>query len=109
MKGFRGALLGAVLLPLPANAQEVGDVAAGLTFAKRICAECHALTEGEAKSPNKDAPPFAKVAATPGMNGRALSAWLQTSHPTMPNLILTKKDRDDVIAYITSLKPVPPQ
>lgn len=91
-----------------AAAEDVGDAKAGEAFARKVCAECHATGANEEASPNPDAPPFASVAATPGMNGRALAVWLQSSHPTMPNIILELKDRDDVIAYITSLKPSPP-
>jgi len=31
-----------------------------------------------------------------------LSVWLQTSHPTMPNIILEQDDMRNVIAYIRS-------
>jgi hypothetical protein len=34
----------------------------------------------------------------------SLQVWLQTSHPTMPNIIIEPKDMSDVIAYILSLK-----
>ena len=102
-------LLLAALLPLSAQAQEIGDATAGARFAKEICAECHAVGTRQENSPDKDAPPFTHVATTPGMNERALAVWLQSPHPTMPNIILEKKDRDDIVAYIVSLKPVPPQ
>jgi hypothetical protein len=29
--------------------------------------------------------------------------WLQTSHPTMPNIILEPNDMSNVVAYILSL------
>lgn len=109
MLGFRLIILAALLVPLEANAEDVGDVRAGFTFAKQNCAECHAVKEGEGKSPNPKAPPFTIVAGMPSMTGRALAVWLQSSHPTMPNFILPEKDRDNVIAYILSLKPVPEQ
>jgi hypothetical protein len=38
------------------------------------------------------------------MTGTALTVWMQTSHPTMPNFVLTKQDTLDVVAYILSLK-----
>ena len=44
------------------------------------------------------------IANTKGMTGRALTVWLQTSHPNMPNLIVAAEDRDDLIAYILSLR-----
>ena len=37
------------------------------------------------------------------MTATALRTWLQTSHPTMPNIVLKADDRDNVIAYILSL------
>jgi hypothetical protein len=34
----------------------------------------------------------------------SLRAFLQTPHPTMPNLMLTPDETDDVIAYLLTLK-----
>jgi len=102
-----GAMAFAVALglsPLHAAAQDFGDSQKGLAFAKMICAECHAVEKTVASSPNRDAPPFAAVSATSGMTAMALRTWLQTSHPTMPNIVLKSEDRDNVIAYILSLK-----
>jgi hypothetical protein len=47
---------------------------------------------------------FEVIAKTPGMTGMALSVWLTTPHRNMPHLILSAQERDDVIAYITSLR-----
>jgi mono/diheme cytochrome c family protein len=87
-----------------AEAQERGDARKGLSFARRVCAECHAVSPSETTSPNAKAPIFKAVANTPGMTATALAAWLRTSHPTMPNLIIDPEDMDDVIAYILSLR-----
>jgi hypothetical protein len=38
------------------------------------------------------------------MTALALRAALQTSHRSMPNLVLGKRSREDVIAYILELK-----
>ena len=38
------------------------------------------------------------------MTATALSVWLQSSHPTMPNFILNNDDTRNIIAYILSLK-----
>ena len=92
---------------LPATAQEIGDATAGHAFAAKHCTECHAIEPGEATSPNRKAPNFTTVAKTSGMTGRALAAWFDTSHPTMPNFVLRAGDRDNVIAYILSLKTAP--
>ncbi|HEX7532153.1 MAG TPA: c-type cytochrome [Methyloceanibacter sp.] len=86
-----------------AAAQE-GDVTAGAAYAKQICASCHAVLPNEQISPLPQAPTFQTVANLPGMTEMALSVWLQSSHPTMPNIILKPDDLRNVVAYITSLK-----
>jgi hypothetical protein len=65
--------------------------------------ECHALHRGET-SPEPTAPPFGDVANTKGMTATALTVWLTTSHPTMPNFVIEAHDMDNVVAYILSLK-----
>ena len=87
-----------------ANAQEFGDAKKGAILAERICAQCHAVKNGEARSPNSNAPKFGNVAKTSGMTPTALRVWLQTSHPTMPNLVLENDEKDNIIAYLLSLK-----
>jgi len=87
-----------------AQAQEAGDAKAGLTYAQQVCTQCHAVLANEQLSPLPQAPTFQAAADTPGMTATALAVWLQSSHPTMPNIVLAPKDRDNVIAYILSLK-----
>jgi hypothetical protein len=38
------------------------------------------------------------------MTGTALAVWFRTPHPTMPNFIFAPADRDNLIAYILSLR-----
>lgn len=104
-----GVMVAACLFPIALSAQEIGDAAKGYAFALKHCAECHAVKPGELYSPNPGARNFTSAAMEPGMTGRALAVWLDTSHPTMPNFILHTEDRDNVIAYIVSLKPVKPK
>ena len=87
-----------------ARAEEVGKIELGHAYALQHCAECHAVEGADEMSPNVDAPNFTIVANTKGMTARALAVWLVTSHPTMPNLMIGAEDRDNVIAYITSLR-----
>ncbi len=89
-------------MSVTAMAQDGGDVQRGLAFARTTCSECHGV-EGRT-SLRADSPPFVVIANTPGMTALALKVWLQTPHRNMPNFILAGEDRDDVIAYITSLK-----
>ena len=86
-----------------AVAQEA-DVAAGKAYAEQVCATCHAVEQGEEESPLYQAPTFQSVADTPGMTEMALSVWLQSSHPTMPNIVLSQDEIRNVVAYIRSLK-----
>ena len=48
--------------------------------------------------------PSKSVANTPGMTELALTVWLQSSHPTMPNIVLKQDDLRNVVAYIRSLE-----
>lgn len=97
--------LAALFAAANAQAQQLGNAEQGLAYARAHCAECHGVeTSSEDFSPNADAPDFTVVANTPGMTERALVVWLQTSHPTMPDLIIPAEARDDLVAYIMTLK-----
>jgi mono/diheme cytochrome c family protein len=97
-------LAAAVALSMSAQAQESGQASRGLALAQRLCAECHAIEKQYARSPNAHAPRFQAVASTPGMTAMALSAALNTSHHSMPNILLAADEQADIIAYILSLK-----
>jgi cytochrome c len=99
------ALSGGIAFAAPAGAvaaEEAGDPQAGFTYAHTYCATCHGISEE--KSPLPQAPCFRKVADQPGITATALQVWMQTSHPTMPNIIVAPGDMRNVIAYILSLK-----
>jgi mono/diheme cytochrome c family protein len=83
-------------------AEVAGDPQAGFDYAHTYCATCHGISEE--KSPLPQAPRFRKVADQRGITATALQVWMQTSHPTMPNIIVAPNDMRDVIAYILSLK-----
>lgn len=86
-------------------AQEpIGDIEAGHEIAREACSDCHAVERDESISPIRGATPFQIVAETLGMNERALVAWMTTSHPSMPNLMLESGELKDVVAYIVSLE-----
>ena len=86
------------------QAQEIGQPQRGRALAQQLCAECHAVQQGSAGSPNGDAPRFETIAAVPGMTATALRVALQTSHRTMPNVMLETNELADIVAYILSLK-----
>jgi mono/diheme cytochrome c family protein len=108
------ALIGAlwVWFLTPAGAQQVGDPEAGLAVAAEVCAECHEVMPMEGVSRDLaplpfevgEAMAFEEIANTPGVTAMALFAWMQSTHPTMPNIILEEDELRNVVAYILSLK-----
>jgi mono/diheme cytochrome c family protein len=87
-----------------ARTQAIGDSEKGLKYALEVCAECHSVRPEHPLSRVPEATPFEIVANTPGITSNALAAWLQTSHPSMPNIMMTDEQMRDVIEYILSLK-----
>ena len=107
MRTLNAALVLASIAVAPiACAADLGDPQRGLVYAKKACAECHSVEAGGEASPNIMAPSFGAVADMPGMNGRALAVWLQSSDHAnhgSANLMIASGDLDDVVAYIVSL------
>jgi cytochrome c len=101
--GLAAAIVFAMLVS-HGEAQEVGQASRGLVSAQSLCAQCHAVEKGQARSPNAEAPSFPAIAAVPGMTATALSAALNTSHRSMPNILLEPDDQANIIAYILTLK-----
>jgi len=98
------AILGTALAAIALNAHaQDADVAAGHAFAREACNSCH-IVEAEERSPRliSVGPAFRVIANTPGITAIALRAFLTSSHPRMPNFILTPEETADVIAYILS-------
>src|SRR5215468_832694 len=95
------------LLTLVAGSADVAqaqDPQSRAQWASNVCAECHATRTGQARSPNGKAPTFVELANTPGMTPLALTVALTTPHAGMPMFVLTPEQRQDIIAYILSLK-----
>jgi mono/diheme cytochrome c family protein len=84
--------------PLP------GDPLAGGKLAREVCAACHVVADDQLVDPDVGAPTFFEAVDDPSVSELSLRAFLQTSHPTMPNLILTPDETDDIISYILTLK-----
>lgn len=103
------AVIGSVTIA-DANAfgQTAKERAAGRAFALHVCTPCHVVGSGQI-SPRRFAvaPDFHAIANTRGMTETALHAFLSSSHPTMPNLILSQKEQDNVIAYLLGLRDRP--
>lgn len=102
MRAF--SLVLALAAGLPASFALAADARQGLVIAKRWCAECHVVTADQT-SAKADAPSFADIARrkTPSKGG-ALQKFLMAPHPKMPDMQISRREADDLVAYITSLK-----
>jgi mono/diheme cytochrome c family protein len=97
------ALLGSIGFLTSASAQSA-DPAVGRHLAETVCSACHQVS---ATSPNpgpiSGAPSFVDISRMSSMSELAIKVFLRTSHPTMPNFILSPEEIDSVTAYILSL------
>jgi mono/diheme cytochrome c family protein len=87
-----------------AQAQQAGNARHGLRLARAMCSECHLVDKVAGRSTNPAAPSFETIAETPGLTSAALYSVLQSSHRTMPNIVVRGAAAKDIIAYILSLK-----
>jgi cytochrome c2 len=88
-----------------AFAQLPSDPDKGRAFALEVCTPCHVVAESQ-RTPRRlaTAPEFRAIANARGTTETSLHAFLSTPHPSMPNLILSQPEQDDVISYILSLR-----
>jgi mono/diheme cytochrome c family protein len=98
-------VLAMAVLGMPALAQDLpGSPALGHDMARRDCSGCHAVERDELPYETGGIPPFQAVARDPAVTETALRVFLRTTHPSMPNIMLTQDEIDNVVAYILSLK-----
>ena len=95
-----GACLGVQLAALPAFAQSAAE--RGSAIVDTWCRLCHVRTEA-AKSPDM-APPFQDIVARPDCDKAYLRAFLDQDHFPMTTFRLFDHEKDDVVAYLLSLK-----
>ena len=96
------AILAAAAL-LAATQAAAGDAGAGRRLAEQWCTGCHLI--GVADRGSDTAPPFTAIAADPRKDPEHLRTWLATPHTEMPAMPLSRRDIDDLVAYITGLTP----
>lgn len=84
---------------------EIGDIESGRMLAAKECTDCHKIDRSHLRpQPIAAAPDFVDIANTPGVSPTSLFVFLHTSHLPMPNIILTREESLDVIAYILALR-----
>ncbi len=96
-------LLTAALLLLFATGAQAGDASQGRVLAGKWCAECHIVSENQQRASDA-APTFAAIAKDPTKTSASLTAWLTDPHPPMVKVELTKRQIDDLVTYIGTLK-----
>jgi mono/diheme cytochrome c family protein len=80
------------------------DPSVGRRLAETVCSTCHQISATSPNpSPNPAAPSFVDISQMPAMSELSIKVFLRTSHPTMPNFILSPEEIDSVTAYIVSL------
>ena len=101
-----GAAGGLVLVAwaAPAPAQDRTDVSGGHDLARAWCAQCHGVEPGEQTGAYETPPSFQSFAHNPEITETSLKAYLQSTHPLMPQVKLKPDEIDEIVAYILSLK-----
>jgi cytochrome c2 len=100
-----GMLLATVSFPLAAGVQSSPDEAEGKKVTEFLCKNCHDVSGNERpKNPPGGAPAFFDLAQSPDTTAGSLRKFLALPHGRMINVLLTGKERENVIAYIMSVK-----
>ncbi len=75
-------------------------------MAERWCANCHVVTSSATTGSANGLQSFPALAADPKITESKLRAAMTAQHGgRMPDFSLTKREQDDLIAYIFSLRP----
>ncbi len=75
------------------------DAAKGGVLAKRWCAACHVVAEGQ-RTGNADVPTFASIGSRKDFDAKAVAYFLMSPHPKMPSMSLSRAEAADLAAYI---------
>jgi mono/diheme cytochrome c family protein len=77
----------------------------GQEVAERWCSQCHLVPGRPTRSEHAKAPSFVELAADPEKNPRYLAQFLDSIHPPMPTYRLFPEEKQDLLAYLASLRP----
>jgi mono/diheme cytochrome c family protein len=76
------------------------DVDNGRRLSERWCSECHAI----GPEPRKGLPSFPSIAAKESLTSDMITSFLLLPHATMPSPPLSRKDAQDIVAFIMKTK-----
>jgi len=99
---LRIAILAVYALAAGATPGTTADADNGQQLAQRWCASCHVVAPDQREA-SADAPPFASIARMPDFNAQKVAFFLLEPHPKMPAMALSRRDADDLAAYIAKL------
>jgi len=80
------------------------DAQQGREIALRWCSSCHVVERVATVAPADGLPTFPAIAAKPGLSGDQLRAAMNPQHSRMPDFALSRRQEEDLIAYIYSLR-----
>jgi mono/diheme cytochrome c family protein len=89
------------ILPAIAAAQ---DVEQGHEIARRWCSSCHVVDRTVSAGQANGLPTFLAIVAKADLSPDHLRAAMNPQHGRMPDFALSKRQQDDLIAYIFSLR-----
>jgi mono/diheme cytochrome c family protein len=98
------ATIAAAPAPAPASAVEMGFPGNGEALALEICSDCHVVSDRQVRVETVSLPSFRAVVNYPEYTEIWFRTFMRTTHPTMPNFILTDQQLDDLTAYNNALK-----
>lgn len=101
MSGIAGLTLLICAAFLWIGAAKAGDADAGRKIAEQWCVACHTVSADAAA--RDTAPPFSVIARDPAYDRDRLLQVLSDPHPPMPQIHLSRKQLDDIIAYLGAL------
>ncbi|HYM30912.1 MAG TPA: cytochrome c, partial [Candidatus Cybelea sp.] len=99
------AVCAVLLVAAGAPAFAAGNAENGQRLAERTCASCHVLPDGANNSVPQGPPTFRTIAAE--RTDDQLRGFLSQPHKPMPNLSLTRREIDDLIAYFGTIRAKP--
>jgi mono/diheme cytochrome c family protein len=87
-----------------AAADGPGNAGYGRVVAIDLCGDCHIVSPDQSPDGMRPGPNLMERVRQPEITELALRSYLRTSHPVMPNIMLTQEQADDIIAYLMTFK-----
>jgi mono/diheme cytochrome c family protein len=90
-----------------AAADGPGNAGFGRGLAGDLCGDCHIVSPDQQPDGMRPGPNLMERVRKPEITELALRSYLRTTHPVMPNIMLTQEQADDIIAYLLTFKGSP--